>query len=227
MNKLKLERRHGVFIAVEGGDGSGKTTVVEHIHRYLSNEMNYATVLTKEPGGTEFAMKVRELLFMHETKRVSHTAQALLVAAARHDHATQVIAPAIDDGRIVLCDRYTLSTRMYQRHAENLEQILDLGSKRIQPTMTLILDVDPDVASKRLKRRAEEGGQANWLDNLDYNDRMEMRTVYLTYARNNPMTTHVIDTNQPLDRVIGEVHKWVTANVLPLVTSRLDPFTGR
>lgn len=213
----------GVLVVTEGLDGAGKTTHAKYLADYLNESMRWVTHLTREPGGTEFAMKLRKEIFfdplMGET---SDTVQALVIAAARRDHVEQVIYPRLVKGETVICDRFTLSTRMYQKDADYLDQILELGSAGVKPHVTLIFDVDYDVAAERIAKRAELTHQPNnWLDKISESVFNERRDILMAHYRQNPLSTFIIDANKPMDRVQSDVHQWMSRTLLPLISARL------
>lgn len=219
MNNIRLEKGHGVFIVFEGGDGAGKTTAIDHVVNYLGTDMKYDVVRTREPGGTPFAEAVRNLMFNRELSGdINNTAAALLMNAARSDHVHRVIDPAIEAGKVVICDRFFLSTMMYQRKAELMRIINMAGSNYLQPALTIILDVDPETGM----RRKQTQGDVNHLDERSLEDKRMQREVYLAYAKANPMSTVVIDGNASKDNVLHtQLHAVITQRILPLLSRRI------
>lgn len=212
----------GVLCSVEGLDGGGKTTMARYLATYLNNDMRWSTYLTREPGGTEFAMKARDLMFADETKDTTDTVQALLITAARRDHVEKVIMPKLIQGQIVITDRFTLSTRMYQREADNIEQLLEIGTCGLKPHVTLIFDVDYEVAAERMRERAEKTHQPNnWLDKISHAEFLGRKAVLEEYVAKNPLSTFVINANNPMHKVQSDVHQWMSRTLLPLISPRL------
>jgi dTMP kinase len=220
--KLHLGKGRGLFIVVEGGDGVGKTTVVNYIHDYLLNSLRYATVCTKDPGGSEWAMLARGLLFNDKTKETSNTVQALQFSAARLDMVEKTIKPALDEGCVVVCDRFYLTMLAYQRQAQNMDQIVNIGCANVHPMITLILDASPETAVARTANRQTEGGEINWLDKIGLEERAARRQVFLDYAIKNPLTAHVINADMSKTRVQEEVLHWMSKTVLPVLSKRLQ-----
>jgi dTMP kinase len=212
----------GILIAAEGLDGAGKTTHARYLSTYLNESMRWSTYLTREPGGTEFAVKSRDLMFADITKETSDTTQALLITAARRDHVEKVIMPKLIQGHCVITDRFTLSTRMYQREADNLEQLIEIGSCGLKPHVTLIFDVDYEVAAERMRLRDEQSGQkSNWLDKISHAEFLARKAVLEEYVAKNPLSTFVINANKPLSDVQSAVHQWMSRTLLPLISPRL------
>lgn len=219
---LRCKEGQGLFIAIEGLDGAGKTTYAKYLHEYLTQSMHYDVVLTSEPGGTDYARESRKLLFAEPTKNVAHSTQALLVNSARRDHVDNLIRPSLRMGKMVICDRYTLSTRMYQYYAENLDIILALGTMGVHPHVTLAFDVPYEISIERIKKQAEVSGRdLNWLDlpaPAEFNKR---RDVLLRYALDNPLSVILIDASKTKDEMNSAVNRIMSNTLLPLIAQRL------
>ena len=142
----------GFFITFEGIDGSGKTTQIDHFTKYLAQH-DIQFINTREPGGSPGAEEIRSLLVKGATSRWSAETETLLFFASRRDHVEKTIIPALNDGKIVVCDRFTDSTRVYQglaraeirRKVDHLQQLM-IG---IEPHLTFILDMNPKEALRR------------------------------------------------------------------------------
>lgn len=147
-----MTTKYGVLIALEGLDGSGKSTMAAHLTRYYqSHGLN--VLQTAEPGGTDLGRQLREILLSDAGASLSHTTQALLLATARRHHVETVIQPALARGQLILCDRFTLSTRVYQSTCTELDTLIDIGARDIVPDLTLVLDIDYATARQRLGKR--------------------------------------------------------------------------
>lgn len=147
----------GRFIALEGGEGAGKSTQARLLAESL-RKRGVDVVITREPGGTQGAEAIRSLLLQTEGDGWLPRAEALLFAAARSDHVERLIEPALADGKWVICDRFIDSSRAYQGGAGGLsdEEIMLLhrvGSRGLVPDITLLIEVTPDEAAKRLEHR--------------------------------------------------------------------------
>lgn len=147
---------YGFFIAIEGSDGAGKTTVIPKLAEYLKPFVK-ELVVTREPGGTPFAEKIRNILKDDVSKDVSHTALAMLVNAARRDHVENVIMPALSRGGVIITDRYVCSTFMYQSDAVELATLCELGTIAVIPDLVILLDISYDTYVKRIMPRVENG----------------------------------------------------------------------
>lgn len=137
----------GLFIALEGGEGAGKSTQATLLQRWLT-DAGYDVVLTREPGGTAVGSALRGILLDHATGDLSPRTEALVYAADRAEHVESVIRPALDRGSIVITDRYVDSTLAYQGAGRSidrgeLEQLAQLATGGLRPHLTIVLDIDP------------------------------------------------------------------------------------
>lgn len=147
---------HGLFITFEGGDGSGKTTLLQRIDTAL-RQQGHAVVKTREPGGSLLGEQVREWL-LHKDHPTCLQAELLLFLAGRAQHVDELIKPAVQSGKIVLCDRFNDSTVAYQAYARELDKdfvqnLCDFACNGTVPDLTFFLDVDPAVGLKRTQKR--------------------------------------------------------------------------
>ncbi len=151
--------KKGLFIALEGIDGTGKSTQAALLKKTLE-QRGYKVLLTREPGGTNFAEKVRQLV-LDATLPLNTATQALLYLAARSEHVEKLLRPALDEGQIVICDRFSASTLVYQGYAAGkspaeIEQLAALNAYAtggLAPDITLILDAPPAALLERRKKR--------------------------------------------------------------------------
>lgn len=165
----------GYFITFEGGEGVGKTTQISHLKETLIGQ-GRDVIMTREPGGTKAAEEIRTLLSHQEYGgQWSPEAELLLLFAARSMHIKEVIAPALQEGKIILCDRYVDSTRVYQGHLQNVDMgfISSLEEKIIgsaMPDLTIIMDLEASAAMERVKERGAQDhydmGDEEFYDNL-------------------------------------------------------------
>ncbi len=158
---------NGMFITFEGGDGAGKSTQINLAKDYLE-EKGYDVVLTREPGGTKIGEKIREVLLDRENGEMDPLTEAMLYAASRAQHVKEVIAPALEAGKVVISDRFADSSYAYQAYARNLgDCVFDINAYAVGeyvPDRTFLLKVDPAVGKKRLANGQEDRIEMEKLD---------------------------------------------------------------
>lgn len=185
----------GLFITFEGGEGAGKSTQIRRLARTLET-WGLSVTETREPGGTPLAEAIRGLILTHEAASDDGMTQALLFAAARRDHVTRVIRPALQAGHIVLCDRFADSTRAYQggRVAQaELDSAIALGADGLAPHITFLLDIPPETGLIRAKSRMAGVEDTFERSNLAFHK--EVRQRFLAIARAEPQRVLVIDAS--------------------------------
>ena len=205
------------FITFEGGEGVGKSTQVKRLLTRL-NRMDIAAVRTREPGGTPKAEAVRAFILQGRSEPWGAGAEAVLFAAARFDHVNQLIAPSLEAGRWVISDRFHDSTRAYQGLTGGVDDKLIRGLETLalngrNPDLTVILDMDPEVAFRRVQERELEGalqatGDRFEKEDLDWHRRL--RQAFLDIAANNAERCVVIPANQDEDALEQEVWDTLT-----------------
>ncbi|PKP83526.1 MAG: dTMP kinase [Alphaproteobacteria bacterium HGW-Alphaproteobacteria-18] len=195
----------GHFITLEGGEGTGKSTLAKAIARKLE-EHGLRVVLTREPGGTPLAEAARHLLLHPPEGQVwSPLSEALLVNAARRDHLEKLIRPALARGEWVICDRFADSTRVYQSIEGGVEQVTLLSIERdvlgdTVPSITLVLDVSLDVARQR---RAARAGALDTFERRPDAFHEAVRAAFLDIARSEPERCRLIDASVTPDLVLS------------------------
>lgn len=147
----------GLFITLEGPDGSGKSTIARLLADYLK-EKDYDVVTTREPGGTKISEDIRDIILDTNNTNMSYVTEALLYAASRAQHVSQKIRPAIESGKVIICERFVLSSLVYQGIArglgiEKVKEINDFAIQGINPDLILFFDIPPDVALKRKTKK--------------------------------------------------------------------------
>ena len=187
---------NNLFITFEGGDGSGKSTQVNLLKDYLEN-LNFETIKTREPGGTPSAEILRDLLTTGEVEKWTPMSEALLMWASRYEHLIQVIEPALNSGKNVICDRFYDSTYAYQGVAHNLgidkmEKLKKIVIGDIEPDVTFVLDIDPKVG---LKRSLDRSNQENRFESYNIDFHNKIRSAFLEIAKKNKNRCVVIDAS--------------------------------
>lgn len=201
MKAKEVGMRKGLFVTLEGSDGSGKTTLAQGLMRRLE-DANIDYLYTREPGGTPISEEIRNLLLDKKNGAMGARCEALLYAASRAQHTDACIIPALEAGKLVLCDRYVLSSLAYQGvgRAIGLEPVAAINrfaTDGLKPDVILFLEVDPmrvlqRKAAVQAKDRLEEEGEAFH------------RRVYEGYKKALPLFTNVhrLDADRPADAVI-------------------------
>lgn len=206
----------GLFITLEGGEGSGKSTQAKHLKLRLE-QAGHAVVQTREPGGSEGAEDIRALLVTGEPDRWDGMTEALLLFAARHDHLERIIKPALKAGKIVLCDRFTDSTMAYQGYGHNLgrETIEKLNAVALDgfgPDLTLILDLPVDTGLSRAMSRGD--GEQRYED-MDIAFHQRLRDGFLDIAKREPDRCKVVDASGSEE----DVAEKILGVVMPLLAT--------
>ena len=193
----------GKFITLEGPDGSGKSTMINLIGQYLK-ERELPHILTREPGGTEIGEKIRKIIIDIDNKIMGPETEALLFSASRSQHVYEKIMPAIEDGKIVVCDRFLLSSLAYQGVGrnlgiENVKAINDFGLRGIVPDLILFFHVDPEVT---LLRKTKEGGDR--LEEEGYLFHRDVYNGYIALLGKYPDNIVMIDAAKPIEEVYAQ-----------------------
>ncbi|MGW4927967.1 dTMP kinase [Agromyces sp. NPDC004153] len=195
----------GVFITLEGGDGSGKTTQAELLREWLSGE-GRTVVRTREPGGTEVGVEIREIV-LHHRGDISPRAEALLYAADRAHHVATVVRPALERGEIVIQDRYIDSSVAYQGvgrvlDPEAVRGLSEWATEGLAPDLTILLDLDADAARGRLDESRTRYDRLE-AEASEFHDRV--RAAYLALAEAEPGRFLVVDASRPVDEIAGDI----------------------
>lgn len=181
-----------MFITLEGGEGSGKSTIALKLEKYFE-DLGYEVILTREPGGTELANEIRSLIMNYELEAYE---EMLLFNVARINHLKNVIMPALRENKIVICDRFLDSSRVYQgilgdlpykkyQQIEDLNDMIKYGENMID--LTLLFDLDPEIGLSRIKDNERE---VNRFDQKELDYHQSVRTAY-----------HQIKDSKELDRM--------------------------
>lgn len=210
---LPKSMARGFFISLEGGEGSGKTTQINRLVDMLS-ERGYDVVITREPGGTAEAESIRNLLVQRDGGDWNAMAEVLLLFAARSMHIEKLIKPALNDGKIVICDRFTDSTFAYQGFGRGLElnkikEIERISINEFKPDLTFILDIDVRTGLNRSNARLSEGDTGEQTEDrferLDIDFHERLREGFLEIARQNEGRCYILNAAQSMDHLSDEI----------------------
>lgn len=200
------------LINLEGGEGSGKSTVLKMLADALE-EKGFSVVCTREPGGIDIAEQIRSVILDRENTAMDARTEALLYAAARRQHLVEKIIPALKAGSIVLCDRYIDSSLAYQGYARGLgmEEIFAINKFAIDdymPDLTLYFDVNPKVGLARIEKDADR--EINRLDVESMKFHYKVREGYLLLLSQNPERIRLINAENELDTVFADALETAT-----------------
>lgn len=194
----------GLFITLEGADGCGKTTQLNLLKEYLTNR-GYEIVVTREPGGKGLGEKLREILLNYDGE-VSDRCEAFLYLADRAQNIDTIIKPAINSGKIVLCDRHTDSSVAYQgygreQNIDNINMLNELAVNGVHPDLTIVFDIDTETSMARV------GAEKDRLESAGIEFHKRVRNGYLEIAKKNPQRIKVVDASQTIEDVQRDVIK--------------------
>lgn len=207
-------KRPGIFITLEGIDGTGKSTQLRLLAAWLRRK-GWRPLLTREPGGTAVGEKIREVLLASANRKLTPMAELLLMYAARHQHLEEVVRPALARGRLVLSDRFNDASFAYQGYGRKLgEDAVRLLDKLIcgatQPNLTVVLDAPPKLAEKRTRNRSGEQKRRRF-ENAGMRFQSAVRKGYLEIARRDPGRVKVVRADRPVDDVQSDIRQFVEA----------------
>lgn len=196
---------NGLFITIEGPDGAGKTTVLNELFPRLQMIAQKEIIKTREPGGVLIAEKIRQIILNPDHRQMDERTEALLYAAARRQHLVEVIMPGLNEGKIVICDRFVDSSLTYQGAGrrigmKEIAQINEFATEGLEPDFTLYLDVDSDTGLRRIQNHRKQDVDRLDLEGLEFHQRV--RHAYLKLAEKNPVRIHRIDAKMSLQEVV-------------------------
>lgn len=200
-----------LFVTFEGGEGSGKSSALRLLNERLLKE-GYQTVLTREPGGTEIAEQIRNVILDRANTKMDPRTEALLYAASRRQHLVEKVWPALKEGKIVLCDRYLDSSLAYQGGARGLgiDNVLNVNMFATEgtfPDLTLLFDIEPELGLERIARNASR--EVNRLDLEKIEFHRGVRKTFLSLAERYPERFVIIDASKPLEEVVENAYQAV------------------
>ena len=191
----------GKFIVFEGSDGSGKTTILKNVKKYLDdNNIDY--LLTREPGGTKISEKIRDLVLSNENKEMGDRTEALLYAASRAQHVKEIIKPNLEKGRLVISDRFVMSSLAYQGYgrqlgADQVKMINDFAIDSTKPDYTIFFNVDPITVLERKRANVE----ADRLENEEESYHQRVYNGYQDLLDDESLNLIVIDASKSIEEV--------------------------
>lgn len=201
--------KKGFFITIEGGEGSGKSTLIDMIYKWLIDN-NIDSIKTREPGGIKISEEIRGIILDSNNTSMDGKTEALLYAASRRQHLVEKVMPALGDGKIVLCDRFIDSSLAYQGHARGIgiDSILELNKFAIDkcmPDLTILLDIDPEIGLKRINKDRDREVNRIDLEKIEFHNKV--REGYKLVYNNNKNRIKIIDANKDIELVFNEVIK--------------------
>ena len=204
------------LITFEGGDGTGKTTQIRALEKYLHQQHRRPCLVTREPGGTALGKQIRKVLLEVGDNEVASSTELFLYLADRSQHVHETILPAINAGKIVLCDRFTDSTLAYQGYGRGIDikwlrQLNDAASGSVRPDLTFLLDCPVDIGLARAVRRQAQAVNGRVREDRFEREKIEfhekVRAGFLELAQNEPLRFRVIDAAKPVEVIAAEIRR--------------------
>lgn len=201
--------RKGTFITFEGPDGSGKSTTIEKVKEYLSeNNINY--ISTREPGGIDISEQVREIILNRNNTSMDSRTETLLYAASRRQHLIERVIPALEENKVVICDRFIDSSLAYQGYArgigvDEVMRINEFAIDKYMPNFTFYLDIEPTLGIERISRSDNREVNRLDLEKIDFHNKV--RAGYLMLLEKYSDRIVKIDASQDIESVFLDVKK--------------------
>ncbi|MGM0754516.1 MAG: dTMP kinase [Bacillota bacterium] len=202
----------GLFITVEGPEGAGKSTILTELYNQLVQD-GFDVIQTREPGGISIAEQIREVILNTKNTEMDKRTEALLYAAARRQHLVEKVIPALNEGKIVICDRFIDSSLAYQGNARGIgmEEVMNINQFAIEdkmPDLTLYFDIDPEEGLKRIAKH--NGREVNRLDleSVDFHE--SVQEGYQKLVKQYPDRIQIIDASKSKEAVFSDAYKIVT-----------------
>jgi dTMP kinase len=202
----------GIFIVFEGGEGSGKSTMLDKTYNWLVNN-GVSCIKTREPGGIEISERIRNIILDINNTQMDIRTEALLYAAARRQHLVERIIPALQDGKVVLCDRFIESSLAYQGYARGLgiKEIYEINKFAIDnymPDLTILFDIDPEIGLNRIN--GDKNREINRLDleKLDFHNKV--RQGYRILLDENVDRIKKVNAEKSVDEVFSQVKEIIS-----------------
>lgn len=210
----------GIFITIEGGEGAGKTTLIERL-AHTMQQRGKTVIITREPGGIPIAEQIRSVILDRNNTAMDARTEALLYAASRRQHLVEKVFPALQAGQIVICDRFVDSSLAYQGYARGLgmEEVWSINRFAIEgamPELTILMDIDPKVGLTRIAQSSEREMNRLDLESIAFHERV--REGYHKLLAQYPDRIVRVDADQSAENVL--------ADVISAIDSRFD-FTAK
>jgi dTMP kinase len=204
-----------MFITIEGPEGSGKTSVMNVVCEHLQRD-GYPILRTREPGGTPIAEQIRDIILDRANTSLDPRAEALLYAASRRQHLVEKVWPALEDGKIVVCDRFLDSSLAYQGGARGLGvaavlKINLFATEGAFPDLTLLFDIDPKIGLARINKTKNR--EINRLDLERLSFHRKVRRAFLKLAKKYSARYVIIDATLPFDEVVAQAETIIRAKL--------------
>ncbi len=216
-----ISRKKGRFISVEGGEGVGKSYFIQALRKELDAHLGYAVRVTREPGGTPIAEKIREIFISPpQGEALDIRTEFLLISASRAQHVKEIIFPSINSGHWVLCDRFIDSSRVYQGmigglRDDALEQVASFSAQGLEPDVTFLLDCDVETALARIQKRAKElGATANRFDCEQKEFHEKVRAGFLTLTKKFPERFFILNAELQIEELIEKSMAFIKTRLM-------------
>lgn len=209
LNKWGKVMNKGKFIVFEGGEGSGKSTILEMVYGYL-NENNIKCIKTREPGGIDISENIRKVLLNTNNIKMDAKTEALLYVASRRQHLVERVIPELEKGSVVLCDRFIYSSLAYQGYARNIgiNDIYTINKFAIEdymPDLNILFDLSPEIGLNRIGRNKNREVNRLDLEGIDFHNKVRMG--YLKLYEENKESFIKIDAGKSIEEVFDDVKK--------------------
>lgn len=197
----------GVFITFEGGEGSGKTTIASLVKEQLEKE-GYQVVLTREPGGVDIAEEIRNVILDVKNTNMDKKTEALLYAASRRQHLVEKVIPALNQGAVVICDRFIDSSLVYQGLARgiDIDEVYEMNlfaTENILPQRTIFFDIQPELGMQRIAMNKDREVNRLDMEKMDFHHKVYQG--YLQICDKYPQRIVKVDASQSIENVFNQV----------------------
>lgn len=200
--------RKGLFITIEGGDGAGKSTQIDNIRKYF-DKLGYECLITREPGGTQIGEKLREILLDPANKEMSKVTEMMIYAASRAQHVSETITPALQEGKIVICDRFIDSSIAYQSFGRDLgeavQKVNDFAIDGVMPDITFWMDINPIQGRERIGKREDPKLDRLEQEKMDFH--FKVYEGYKSISLNQPSRVKRIDATRTIEEIKDEIYR--------------------